>query len=147
MSAKRILTGLMALGLALCVLGVVFVGNGVRCHFIPVRDAEVVEIVDTGYIHGAGDDIRNEYTEDVAVNTEDGESVKITVKSMDEHTLPGVGETIRIYGSKEYTSWYEKVGIWFVYGIICIVFGVIILRKLRLFAVCTPSSKKKTAED
>ena len=66
---------------------------------------------------------------------------------MDEHTLPGVGETIRIYGSKEYTSWYEKVGIWFVYGIICIVFGVIILRKLRLSAVCTPSSKKKTAED
>ena len=45
MSAKRILTGLMALGLALCVLGVVFVGNGVRCHFIPVRDAEIVEML------------------------------------------------------------------------------------------------------
>ena len=128
MNAKRILTGLTVLGIALCLLGVGFLGNGIRHHLIPVEDAMILEIQDTGYIHGAGDDIRNEYTEDVLVKTEDGQTAIITVVSTDKHTLPAFGDTIKIYGSNEYSTWYEKSGIWFVYGGFCIFFGGTIIK-------------------
>ena len=123
MNAKNILTGLTVLGIALCFLGVLIIGNGIRHHMIPVKDAEILSVRDMGYIHGAGDDIRNEYTEDVLVKTADGLTVNVTVKRMDKQALPGIGDSIRIYGSQEFSSWYEKSGIWFVYGTFCLFFG------------------------
>ena len=134
MNAKRILTGLTALGIFLCILGVVFIGNGIRHHLLPVQNARILEIRDTGYIHGAGDDICNEHTEDVLVKTEDGQTAIVTVKSMDEQALPRVGDTIRIYGSEEhveeFTSWYGKAGIWFGYGATCLFFGGVIMKNI-----------------
>ena len=128
MNGKRILMIVTVLGIALCGLGLLFWANAIRRWRIPVRQARIIEILDTGYIHGPGDDIRNEHTEDVIVLTEDGQTVTVTIKSMDEDSLPGVGDTIRIYGQREYTSWYEKTGIWFFSGIFCPLFGGYICR-------------------
>ena len=130
MNGKRTLRIMTALGFALCVLGVLLAANGIRRWLIPVRTAEIIQITDTGFIHGPGDDIRDEHTEDVVALTEDGETVTLTVKSMEESSLPAVGDTIRVYGANEYSGWYEKTGIWFGYGGVCVYFGGFILRKV-----------------
>ena len=130
MSGKQIISIVKGLGIFLLLLGMIFLAFSVYRFMVPVRTAVIQEVGEPYYIHGPGDDIRNEYGEKVTALTEDGETVTVKIVRGDEKDLPGAGDEIRVYGHYEYTGLYAKVILWVGYGLLCIAAGIRIFKIL-----------------
>lgn len=93
---------------------------------LPIYTGTITEITGDYYTHGAGDDLRRYYNESVTVDTGEQVIEKVRVTRSHREELPQEGDSIQVFGHKEYRSFYQKTGSWILQGVLYTAFSLLI---------------------
>lgn len=107
---------------------------------LPICSGTITEVGSTYYTHGAGDDLRRYYNEIVTVDTGEEIIENVRVTRLQREELPQAGDSIQVFGHKEYRSAYQKTGKWILMGILYT--GVSLLFAWIWYSSISPDKKE-----